>query len=82
MHIKDNLINFLYDKNYFISLYDNFIYCFNYKELISLKDNLIILKMPSFNLTIKGDNLFITKMLPTEILIKGKILKVGLDYEK
>ena len=24
MHIKDNLINFLYDKKYFINIYDNY----------------------------------------------------------
>ena len=81
MHIKDNLINFLYDKDYFITIYDNYIHVFNYLELISLTSKLIILKMNKFNLEIKGDNLFITKMMINEILIKGTIKNVGISYE-
>lgn len=81
MHIKDNLVNFLYDKEYFISMYDNYIHIFNYKELISLTSNLIILKLEKFNLSIKGDDLFIIRMLPNELLIKGIIKNVGIDYE-
>ena len=80
MHIKDTLINFLYDKKYFISIYDDFIHVFNYKELISLTSKLIILKMDKFNLEIKGDNLFINKMFTNEILIKGTIKNVGISY--
>ena len=48
MHIKDTLINFLYDKEYFISIYDNFIHVFNYKDLISLTNKLVILKLDKF----------------------------------
>lgn len=81
MHIKDTLINFLYDKDYFISIYDNYIHVFNYKDLISLTSKLIVLKMDKFSLEIKGEDLFITKMMPNEILIKGKIKNVGITYE-
>lgn len=81
MHIKDNLINFLYDKEYFISIYNNYIHIFNYKELITLSNSLIILKLDKFNLEINGESLFITKMMPNEILIKGKIKNVGVIYE-
>lgn len=81
MHIKDNLINFLYDKEYFISIYNNYIHIFNYKELITLSNSLMILKLDQFNLEITGESLFITKMMPNEILIKGKIKNVGIIYE-
>lgn len=81
MHIKDNLINFVYDKNYFIGLYDNYLYCFNYEELVALNNNLVILKMPKWNIEIKGNNLFVNKMCPNEILIKGKILGIEIKYE-
>lgn len=81
MHIKEALINFLYDKEYFISMYDNCIYIYNYQELVELKSDKIILKMPKFVLNIYGSNLFITKMLPNEILIKGLISNIGIDYE-
>lgn len=81
MHIKENLINFLYDKNYFINIYDEYIHIFNYQELISLSSKKIILKMESFKININGTDLFITKMLPNEILIKGIISKVEFSYE-
>ena len=81
MHIKDNLINFLYDKNYFINIYDEYIHVFNYIELISLSSNKIILKLEKFKLIINGQELFITKMIPNEILIKGSINSVEFLYE-
>lgn len=81
MQMKDNLLNFLYDKEYFISIYDCFIHVFNYQELISINASKIVLKMVEFKLIIEGQNLFITKMLPNELLIKGTILKVSKTYE-
>ena len=81
MHIRENLTNFLYDKNYFISIYDNYIYVYNYFDLLLLTDTKIILKLEKFNLTINGENLYISKLLPKEILIKGKIVNIGIDYE-
>ena len=81
MHMKDSLINFLYDKNYFINVYDEYIHVFNYEELISLSSNKIELKFSNFKLVIDGDNLFINKMFPNELLIKGIIKNVGFIYE-
>ena len=81
MHMKDSLINFLYDKNYFLNIYDEFIHVFNYQELISLSSKKIILKMESFKIDVSGTDLFITRMLPNEILIKGSIGKVEFIYE-
>ena len=81
MHMKDNLINFLYDKKYFINIYDEYIHVFNYEELISLASNKIILKLEKFKLIINGQELFITKMIPNEILIKGSINSVEFLYE-
>ena len=81
MHMKDSLINFLYDKKYFINIYDEYIHVFNYEELISLSSNKIELKFSNFKLVIDGDNLFINKMFPNELLIKGIIKNVGFVYE-
>lgn len=81
MHMKDNLINFLYDKKYFINIYDEYIHIFNYQELVSLSSKKIVLKMETFKIEVTGDNLFITRMLPNEILIKGIIGKVEFSYE-
>lgn len=81
MHIKESLINFLYDKDYFISIFENYIHVFNFRELKSLSSKKIILKLDTFTLDIEGNDLFITKMLPNEVLIKGNISKVGFIYE-
>ena len=81
MHLKENLLNFLYDLDYFVTLYEGYIHVFNYQELISLKEDKIILKMAKFNLIIEGKDLFITKMVKKELLIKGQIIKVGKVYE-
>ena len=81
MHMKDNLINFLYDKKYFINIYDEYIHLFNYEELVSLSSKKIELKFKEFNLVVNGSNLFISKMFPNEMLIKGIINKVGFKYE-
>ena len=79
--MKDNLINFLYDKKYFINIYDEYIHVFNYRELVSLSSKKIVLKLESFKILIDGSNLFITRLLPNEILIKGKVSKVEFSYE-
>ena len=81
MHIKDNLINFLYDKEYFVSIYDNFIYIFNYKELLNLNSENIILQFEKFKINIKGNSLFIVKMNKSELLIKGILKSVSLVNE-
>lgn len=81
MHMKENLINFLYDKSYFINIYEEYIHVFNYIELISLSSKKIELKFTQFRLIIDGNNLFINKMCANELLIKGQITKVGFFYE-
>ena len=81
MHLKDNILNFLYDKEYFINIYDNFIHIFNYQELLSLNSNRIVLKFQKFKIDIKGDKLFIIKMNNKELLIKGQLKNIGKIYE-
>ena len=81
MNIKENLINFLYDKNYFITIYQKHIHIFNYKDLIMLTEKKIVLSLENFELEIKGEDLYITKMLPNELLVKGIVKNVGFKYE-
>ena len=81
MNLKESLVNFLYDKNYFINIYDDYIHVFNFQELISLSDKKIILSLEKFKVEITGSNIIIKKMSKNEILIKGIINKVGFFYE-
>lgn len=77
MRIFDNIKNFLYDQDYFISFFNDNVHIFNYLELRSFTDNEIILNMNSFKLSISGKNLKITKMENKELIINGEITNIG-----
>lgn len=81
MHIKENLINFLYDRKYFISIYEDYIHIFKFREINKLSSEEIILKMDDFLINIKGEKLVIKKLMPDEMLIKGKLESFGITYE-
>ena len=80
MRLMDALSDFLYDKNYFINIFDNIIHIYRYLELKKLSSQEIILKMEDFTLNISGDDLFIKQMNKDEILITGLITNIGLSY--
>jgi len=73
MRIIDNIKTFLYDKNYFINIFDDKIHIFNYLNLVELNDKEIILAMDGFNLEIKGSNLHVIRMASLELMIKGNV---------
>lgn len=79
MNIRNNLVNYLFDKDYIVSLYDDSIYFFNYKYLDSFDEKEIIVSLVSKRMTVQGEGLTIVKMTKEELLIKGKIreLKVS-----
>ncbi len=76
MKIIDNIKSFLYDKDYFINIFENYIYVFNYLDLNHFSDKEISLKLENFNVDIIGKDLSIIKMMDKEILIEGYIEKV------
>lgn len=73
MRIIKNIQNFLMDQDYYIDIFNNCLHVYYYEELITLKDNLIELKLKEFNLIIEGESLIVSAMDNHEILIKGKI---------
>ena len=74
------LKNYLRGEEYYIILYSNFIYIYNYKEIIKFTDNFISLKLENMKVNIFGNDLLITKLESRELLIKGNILKVEKIY--
>ena len=76
MKIIDNIKSFLYDKDYFINIFENYIYVFNYLDLNHFSDKEISLKLENFDVDIIGKDLSIIKMMDKEILIEGYIEKV------
>ena len=67
MRIIKNIQNFLMDQDYYIDIFNNCLHVYYYEELITLKDNLIELKLKEFKLVIEGINLLVSAMDNHEI---------------
>lgn len=81
LNIKNAIINFLYDNNYFISFFKDSIYIYNYERIINLSENKITLKIENFTIDIIGNNLKITQMNNIELLIEGNIKNIGKKWK-
>ena len=81
LNIKNTIIDFLYDKNYFITMYENFLYIYNFQEIITLINELIMLSIENFKIKITGSDLKIKKINSSELLIEGNIISIGKIYE-
>lgn len=84
MNIKENIINYLKDKNYIITIYDNHLYVYRYTKIITLNDHLILFVINKKKVTIKGLDLKVEKMTDDEFIINGdlKNIDIGENYEK
>ena len=81
LHFRDNIKNFLYDKEEAIAIYDNKLYIFNYLKLNKLSRDEIILTLEKYKLIVNGNDLKIKQMTKEELLILGIIKKVEFNYE-
>lgn len=81
LNIKNTIMDFLYDKKYFITMYENFLYIYNFQEIITLTNELIMLSIENFKLKITGNDLKIKKINSSELLIEGNIIGIGKIYE-
>ena len=73
--------NYLKSEEYYIILYSNYIYIYNYMDINKFTDTFISLKLKSFKLNVYGIDLLIKKLESDELLIKGIINKVERVYE-
>ena len=81
MNIYNNIKNFLYDENALISLFNEYIYIYNYQEVVSLTENKALIKLDKRVLSLEGDNFKIKSMLPKELQLFGIIRKLEISYE-
>ena len=81
MKFYNALSDFLYDKNYFITLFENKIHVFRYVQLLKLDSEEIVLGMADFKLTVVGSELIISQMNSEEIIIQGNITEIRKIYE-
>ncbi len=70
------MMEYLLDSKFKIIITDSYINIINYKDLISINSNNIILKYSNGSINIKGKDLLITKLLDEELLIKGNISNI------
>ena len=73
MNIRDNITNYLFDKDYLICIYENNIYIFNYKYLERFGASRISVRINDKYINISGNNLSIIKITKEEMLIKGNV---------
>ena len=75
------LKKYLRGEDYYIILYSNFVYIYNYLDIIKFTDTSICLKLKNLKINITGNDLLITKLEPKEIMIKGIINDLEKIYE-
>lgn len=81
MNIRNNIVDYLYDRDYIVAIYDDFIYLFNFHYLNEFSDKRIIVTVKDKILEIEGHNLSIIKITKEELLIKGKIKNVKVEHK-
>ena len=68
--------NYINDKEFKFTVYENKIHIINFKRIITLEDNYISLLSQNKKINIKGINLLLAKLLDNELLIKGNISSI------
>lgn len=76
MNIRDNIVNYLYDRDYIFCLYDDYAYFYNYKYMDSFSEKEVAVSMNGRRMTVQGTGLRVVKMTKEELLIKGMITSV------
>ena len=71
--------NTLSKRDYYICLYENHLYIYNYSEILTFNHDLIIIKLPNHHFKIKGEKMLIKKMHQHELLIEGEIRSVSYE---
>lgn len=71
--------NALRDNKFYICMYPNHVYIYNYEEIISFNNDIILIRLNNLKVKIKGSKLHILKMENNELLVSGLIS--GVTYE-
>ena len=72
--------NYLIDDTFRFTVFKDGVYLFNYKEILSLKNNNIVIR-GEFVVEVNGNNLVLNKMLDNEVLITGIVKDIKISYE-
>lgn len=68
--------NYINDKEFKFTVYENKIHIINFNKIITLEDNYISIISNHKKINIKGLNLVLIKLIDNELLIKGSITSI------
>ena len=74
----EKISNFINDKEFRFTIYENQIHIINYKKIISLEDDKIIIQGNQRIINIKGNNFKLEKLLNEELLCIGQVQRIEL----
>ena len=69
----EKISNYVNDKEFRLTLYNDKIHIINYKQIISLENNYLSILCLNKKILVTGNNLILSKILDNELLIKGTI---------
>lgn len=75
----EKISNFINDKEFRFTIYENQIHIINYKKIISLEDDKIIIQGNQKIINIKGNNFKLEKLLNEELLCIGQVQRIELQ---
>lgn len=74
--MENFISNYINDKEFRFTVYDNKIHIINFKRIITLEDSYISILSTNKKINIIGMNLVLKKLLEDEMIIKGNINKI------
>lgn len=76
MHLYKSIKSFLFDKDYFINIFENHVHLFGFLDILSLGETSSSFRFENFTLEIKGSDFRVLKLTKNELLIQGKVLEM------
>ena len=73
--------NYINDKEFRFTVYNDKIHIVNFKRIITLEDNYITLVSDNKKIIINGSNLSLKKLLDNEMIIKGNASKIEVSND-
>lgn len=74
----NSIIDYVKNEEFAITIWKNKINIVNFKEVIILEEDKIVVTSPDSKIVIRGNNLSINKLLDNELLITGKFNTIEL----
>ncbi len=79
MHEK--LSNYINDKEFRFTVYENKIHIMNFTRIITLEENYVSFQSYHKKIIIEGNRLALQKLLEKEMLISGNITKIEVEND-